>query len=261
MKSKTGIYSLVVSLACLNAFAKEAAVTEQANVAEVGREFATQSEDDSAGAVVFEDDFEQGMDRWFATDTGLQESVWSIAPLGRVREAGHVLRVAGKSNYEPPFRSPHSIALIKDVVVGSFELTVKVQNTSINAGDHRDLCFFWGFQDPAHFYYAHLGAKPDPHSSQIFIVNGAARKMITTNKSQGIPWTDGWHAVKVKYQSESGQMQVYFEDMNTPVFIASDKTFDWGRVGLGTFDDSGNFDNVQLRGEVIQPIPTSAKLP
>ena len=37
----------------------------------------------------------------------------------------------------------------------------------------------WGWQDPARFYYVHLGEKPDPHSSQVFIVNDAPRTAIT----------------------------------------------------------------------------------
>jgi hypothetical protein len=36
--------------------------------------------------------------------------------------------------------------------------------------------------------------------------------------------------------------------MKTPCMTASDKTFAWGRVGLGTFDDTANRDDVRLRG-------------
>ena len=48
-------------------------------------------------------------------------------------EQEKVLRVTGTSKYQPPHRSPHSIALLKDVVVGDFDLTVHVQNTNVNA--------------------------------------------------------------------------------------------------------------------------------
>ena len=190
----------------------------------------------------------------------MPHEVWGISSTEDSRANG-VLRCAGKSDYRPPFRSPHSVALLKDHIVGDFEFQVRVQNTNVNAGNHRDLCFFWGYQDPAHFYYAHLGAKPDPHSSQIFIVNGAPRKMITDNESPGIPWSEGWHDIKVSYQSGSGRMQVYFDDMVSPVYVATDNNFSWGRIGLGTFDDNGNFDDFELRGVAIDPIPASAKLP
>ena len=42
---------------------------------------------------------------------------------------------------------------------------------------------------------------------------------------------------------------------------ARDKTFAWGRVGIGTFDDHGNFDDLKLRGHTVEPIPAAAKVP
>lgn len=234
--------------------------TEQGRVAEAFQAFAQQPAAGGDLSLVFEDNFEQGMDRWLASDARLSKSVWSLKKTEGGNQ-GNVLRVSGKSSYQPPHRSPHSIALIKDVVVDDFELTAKVQNTNIKAGNHRDLCFFWGYQDPANFYYVHLGAKPDPHSSQIFIVNDAPRTMITANESPGIPWSEGWHDVKITRDSESGRVEVFFDNMSSPVLTAVDKTFRWGRVGVGTFDDHGNFDEIRLHGNQVEPIPAAAKLP
>jgi hypothetical protein len=196
--------------------------------------------------LLLKDDFERGMDRWQTTDPDPANGVWKIIEGGA--PGNHALRVTGTSKYQPPFRSPHSIALVKDTVVGDFEFSVQVQETNVNAGPHRDLCFFWGYQDPAHFYYAHLGAKADPHACQIFIVNGAARTMITVDQATGTPWTEGWHNVKVVRNVADGTIKVYFDDMEKPLMTARDKTFTWGQVGLGTFDDHGNFDDFELRG-------------
>jgi hypothetical protein len=137
-------------------------------------------------------------------------------------------------------------------VVTDFELTARVQNTNSTAGPHRDLCIFWDYQSPSHFYYVHLGAKPDPHACQIFIVNDAPRTMITERQAKGTPWTDGWHKVKVVRRVEDGTMEVYFDDMQKPYMTARDKTFASGQVGIGTFDDHGNFDDVVLRGKRAQ---------
>jgi len=141
-----------------------------------------------------------------------------------------------------------SIALLKDIKVTDFELTARLQNTAPKAGPHRDLCIIWGYQSPSHFYYVHLGARPDPHACQIFIVNDAERTMITDKKSKGTPWTDDWHNVKVTRNVDDGTMEVYFDNMKTPVMTARDKTFTWGQIGIGTFDDNGNFDDVMPRG-------------
>ena len=199
--------------------------------------------------LILKEDFERGMDRWQTTDPPAADSVWKIIEVGR---GNHALRVTGTSKYQPPHRSPHSIALLKDVVVGDFELTARVQETNVDAGPHRDLCIFWGYQDPTHFYYVHLGAEADPHACQIFIVNGAPRTMITADQAQGTPWTEGWHEVKVVRRVDDGTMGVYFDDMEQPLMTARDKTFTWGQVGIGTFDDHGNFDDIELRGVRVE---------
>jgi hypothetical protein len=33
---------------------------------------------------------------------------------------------------------------------------------------------------------------------------------------------------------------------------ATDKTFVWGQIGVGSFDDTGNFDDVRLWGAIKQ---------
>ena len=191
--------------------------------------------------LVFEDDFEKGADRWQPTDA----EAWKVVATDR----GKVYNQFKLSDYKPPHRSPHNISLVEGVSVGDFVLTVKVQSTNSKAGAHRDMCLFFNYVDRAHFYYVHLGKKPDPHSSQIMIVNDAPRKMITTNKSPGIPWDDGWHDVKIVRRTADGTIEIYFDDMDKPVMTAVDKTFTAGQVGLGSFDDHGNWDDFKLHGK------------
>jgi hypothetical protein len=193
--------------------------------------------------LVFEDDFEKGADHWQPTDP----KAWRIAET----DHGKVYNQFAQSKYNPPFRSPFNISLLKDVTVGDFVLTAKVQTTNIKAGAHLDMCVFWGYQDPSHFYYVHLGRTPDPNSSQIMLVNGAPRKMITQNKSPGVPWDEKWHQVKVVRSTRDGKIEVYFDDMEKPMMTAVDKAFTWGKVGLGSFDDHGNWDDFKLYGVVV----------
>jgi hypothetical protein len=206
---------------------------------------------DEAMPVILSDDFENGMGHWQTTDPDPSDSVWEVVELATEpgQTGNHVLRVKGAAKYEPPYRSPWSIAWLKDTKVGDFEMTAKVQNTNPSGGNHRDLCVFWGRQSPAEFYYVHLGAKPDPHACQIFIVNNADRTMITRDQAEGTPWTDGWHNIKVT--RHGGEVKVYFDDMTKPMMTANDTTFGAGDFGIGTFDDSGNFDDLVLRGEQV----------
>ncbi len=188
--------------------------------------------------VVFEEDFEFGADRWQVLDP----QTWRIAD----RDGNHTFEITERgSAYQPPVRSPGHIALIKDLELGSFEITFKVRSTK-DTGNHRDCCLFFNYQDDQHFYYVHLGARPDPHSGQIMIVNEAPRLAITTNQKP-TPWDDNWHTVKVTRDVETGSIKVYFDDLATPHMEAVDKHFSVGRIGIGSFDDLNEFDDLVVR--------------
>ena len=188
------------------------------------------------------------LERWKTSDIERSRSVWKLDQGTESTDANQFLRVTGKSEFEPPFRSPHSYALVKDLIVDNFELTVRLQNTNRDAGAHRDLCLFFGFQDPSHYYYVHFGAVADPHACQIFIVNGAPRTKITVQEATGTPWDDNWHTVKLIRDIENGRIEVFFDNLSKAFMTAQDTTFLWGQVGVGTFDDHGNFDDFELRG-------------
>jgi len=197
-----------------------------------------------AAEVTFSDDFEQGADAWFPSDP----SKWRVTET----VTGRVLHLLGKSDYQPPHRSPHSIALLRDRVWGDFTLTARVKTLQTTRG-HRDMCVIFGYQDPANFYYVHLGEHPDPASSQIFIVNDEPRLKITTSPDNGVPWKDDtWHQVKVIRKAAVGDIAIYFDDMDHPLKVARDTSFAWGLIGLGSFDDLGQWDDVKITGTLVE---------
>jgi hypothetical protein len=55
--------------------------------------------------------------------------------------------------------------------------------------------------------------------------------------------------VKIVRRVREGTIEVYFDDLKTPVMTATDKTFAWGQIGIGTFDDTSMWDDVKLYGE------------
>jgi len=187
------------------------------------------------------EDFESGADNWKPTDP----TVWKVTKIGgRTVYSQH----KKKSSYKPPHRSPYHISLLRDVVVSDFTLDVEVLSTHPDYG-HRDACLFFGYQDPAHFYYVHLGKKTDPNSNQIMIVNDAPRTKISTKTTPGTNWDDKWHSVRIIRKVEDGTIEIYFDDMDTPALTAKDDTFKWGQIGLGTFDDTTAWDNLKLEGK------------
>jgi hypothetical protein len=193
--------------------------------------------------LVFDDDFENGMDRWTPTDP----KAWSIA-----EEAGnHVLSLHASSAYKPPVRSPRSIARVADLNVTDFVLDARMKQTGREYG-HRDLCLFFGYQDPSRFYYVHLATKADAHANSIFLVNGAPRVSIAQERTDGTDWATGYHHVRIVREAESGLIEVYFDDMEKPVMRTVDKTFTWGSVGVGSFDDTGNIDDMRIWGREVK---------
>jgi hypothetical protein len=189
--------------------------------------------------LVFEEKFEAGNDRWEVMDP----KTWRLS----TKDGNSTFEITDRnSEYKPKVRSPRHIALIKEIELTDFVLTFRVRSTK-DTGNHRDCCIFFAWQDPTHFYYAHLGARPDPASGQIMIVNDAPRAPLTKNERR-TPWTDQWHQVKVGRDSSSGRIAVYFDDMDHPHMEISDTTFTRGRIGIGSFDDMDEFDDLELRG-------------
>ncbi len=190
--------------------------------------------------LLFEEGFENGADHWKPTDA----AAWKIIDSGK---SGKAYSLFQQSKYKPPHRSPFNIALLDDVAVTEFRLEADVLSTAREYG-HRSMVMVFGYQDPAHFYYVHFGKQMDDHANQIFIVNDAPRIKISKTTTSGTPWNDEWHHVKIERNPGTGDIEIYFDDMDKPVMTAVDKTFTWGKVGLGSFDDVGNWDNVKLWG-------------
>jgi hypothetical protein len=190
--------------------------------------------------LVFEADFEDAsLDAWQATDS----TAWRIED----GQTGKMLALHKQSNYKPEVRSPLNINLIKDVVVGSFVLELKMRSTTKDYG-HRDMCLFFGHQDPSHFYYVHIANQSDAHANSIFIVNGQPRVSIAKTRTEGTKWDDNWHSVRLVRDVEEGTIEVFFDDRAEPIMTAVDHRFKWGKVGVGSFDDTGRFDEIRLRG-------------
>lgn len=186
---------------------------------------------------VFEDNFDDGAVRWEPTDA----KAWKV-----VEEDGNkIYSQFQASNYKPEVRSPFNISWIKDLTVGNFTLEAKMRQTGREYG-HRDMCIFFGKQDATHFYYVHIATKADEHANSIFIVNGEPRKSIATERTEGTNWASGFQTVRVTRNVDTGEIAVYFNDMTKPIMKAVDKTFTSGQIGFGTFDDTGDVDDVKI---------------
>lgn len=181
-----------------------------------------------------------------------------------VSDAGHVasLELLAPSDYAPPFRSPVSIALIRDLEFNEFVFELEAMQTGREYG-HRDLCLFFGFQSPSRYYYVHLATTPDANAHNVFLVDGAARRPLMPVQKKGIDWGSPtqWHKLRVERRLEDGQIAVYFDDMSQAVFVAYDSTLRQGRLGFGSFDDTGRFANVRVTAPAVRKLQGAPVLP
>ena len=166
-------------------------------------------------------------------------------------DKGGALELVKQSNYKPEVRSPVNIALIKDKTFGDFVLEADLIQTGREYG-HRDMCLFFGFQRPGQFYYAHIATKADPNAHNIFLVNDKPRTNIAKSTTTGVNWgLNVWHKVRLERKVSDGTIKVYFDDLNTPIMTAQDKSFGEGFIGFGSFDDTGKIDNVKIWGREL----------
>ena len=143
-------------------------------------------------------------------------------------------------------RRPLQFARLKDVDAGSFTLRVKARRLQ------KSLIVVFAYTDTLHFYYAHISSDPGseslPHNG-IFIVDGAARRRIAGAGSRPVLPDQAWHDVKVVRDVPSGSIQVFVDGESAPRFSVVDHTFTHGLVGLGSFDETGDFAHFQLSGK------------
>jgi len=149
-------------------------------------------------------------------------------------------------------RAPTSWSLLQDFDVSSLQLTGRVKCKTVPSNTYRDMCVFFHFQDPTHFYYVHFSARSDSLHNIIGLVNGKDREKINLEPEGGSIYRltdDNWHEFKVTYDASSGEIKAYMDDMENPVLTAKDRTLSHGLVGVGSFDDTGYFDDICLRGK------------
>jgi hypothetical protein len=189
----------------------------------------------------------------FEKPGALQDFVMTDPKAWRVAKTNNqsALELVTQSKYKPAVRSPVNIALIADKVFGDFILEVDLIQTGKEYG-HRDMCLFFGMKDPSKFYYTHIATAADDHAHNIFIVKDEPRTKIAKETTKGVNWGLGiWHKVRLERKASDGTIKVYFDDMFRPLMTATDKTFDSGYIGFGSFDDTGMIDNIRIWGPSV----------
>lgn len=117
---------------------------------------------------------------------------------------------------------------------------------------NRDVILVFDHQSDTRFSYVHLSSDNTiyPHNG-IFVVNDADRVRIEDqwNGRTGAPpaITDtAWHRVRVVRCASSGEIAVYVDGSKRPLMTAVDTTLASGRVGFGSFDNTGRLRGLRI---------------
>ncbi|HTR80967.1 MAG TPA: hypothetical protein VMM58_04995 [Bacteroidota bacterium] len=171
-------------------------------------------------------------------------SEWTLDGSGswQIEDGQLVLTKAGSPS--GPIRRPSALAILNSDSLSSVMVQADIQSDVDTSNLHRDLDIVVGYQSPQRFYYVHLAATTDSVHNGIFIVDNANRRRI--DSGSGIPRLTGkaWHYVSVIRDGDNGIITVYLDSFKSPVLQAIDTTLRFGRVGFGSFDDTGHFRNI-----------------
>lgn len=173
---------------------------------------------------------------------------WELDGNGTWKVTGQTLVLEKEGVPAGKIRRPAALAILKSDPLTDLTMKLELRSTAPADLAVRDVQLIVGYQSPSQFYYVHLSAKTDAVHNGIFIVNNADRKRIDVPNPKAYLTDQAWHRVRLERNAATGSIAVFFDDNPTPILSAADTTLAWGRVGVGSFDEIGEFRNVEVVG-------------
>lgn len=171
------------------------------------------------------------------------QSDWAVDGTGQ----GTIMRLL--TGHEPPAsgpRRPFNFAIAQTTAFRRVHIEADVKALG------RSVMIVYAYVDPAHFDYAHLSsdtAAIQIHHNGIFHVYGGERVRISAPAGPAsFPPDHAWHHAVFDWDGQTGAVSVSVDDHTVPALHAVDLSLAAGKVGLGSFDETGEFKNVKLSG-------------
>lgn len=154
-----------------------------------------------------------------------------------------------KTGKEPPSSGPRRPFQFAIAQTAPFS-KVKIDADVMPLG--RSLMIVFAYRDAGHFDYAHLstdtGSK-ESHHNGIFHVYGGERVRISSEAGPpAFAETRRWYHVVLTNNGGTGEINVTVDGQAVPALHAVDLSLTSGKVGLGSFDETGKFKNVKISG-------------
>lgn len=177
-------------------------------------------------------------------ETPARLSEWTLDGSGTWDIAGGNLVLTKAGVPAGPIRRPAALAILNSEPLGKVTLELEARSEEPVDLAVRDVNIVVGYQSPTRFYYVHLAAKTDAVHNGIFLVADADRKRLDTPTSEPQLKDKSWHRIRVERDPASGRIAVFVNGSAAPALEARDTTLQTGRIGMGSFDETGQFRNV-----------------
>lgn len=184
----------------------------------------------------------------FATADSLSKLTLDGSGTWEVKDRMLVLTKAGTP--AGPIRRPSALAVLKSDPLVRATVQVEMRSTAPEEVKNRDLEIIFGYESPSRFYYVHLAGITDPNHNGIFLVDNKDRRRIDDGTAPPQLKDREWHRARLERDGSTGRIEIFVDDSKEPVLKATDTTIPSGRVGLGSFDDTGEFRNLSVAGAV-----------
>ena len=191
----------------------------------------------------FKDNFNKGIKPAWSPKT---PEKWELGREGK--DGFYRLKEPGK--HDNGVRRPSEYSLIEGFIYTDFTFKCKLKCDSPTYRRYRDVVIIFGYQDDTHFYYVHFSNIGDDLHNAIMIVNGDYRRKLGKDVPEPTLIDLDFHKVMIKRSIKTGDIEVYFDEKM--VMKAQDMTFTSGKIGVGSFDDMGSFDDIHIRGSVVE---------
>ena len=146
-------------------------------------------------------------------------------------------------------RRPKQFALLEEGPYSSFTLELDVKRNG------KSLILVFAHQDDDHFNYAHISvddpAKQNVHNGVFHVFGGDRVRISPLEGGPGLLPAAEWTPVKLVWDGKTGEVVCYANGKTSGAMRAVDLSLKHGRVGLGSFNETGSFRNLKITGTPV----------
>lgn len=114
----------------------------------------------------------------------------------------------------------------------------------------KSLMIVFAYQDEAHFNYAHLsidtGKQVSVHNGIFHVYGGERVRISNPDGPPAFPKNNHWYHAKLTHDAKRGAVAVTVDGKPVPALTAVDVSLGAGKIGFGSFDETGAFKNIKI---------------